>query len=63
MTTIKNITDRQIHSLRAEAAEAGDVATELLCEQAIHSTSWRTRNEAILAVVSIINDTEARASE
>jgi hypothetical protein len=60
-TTVDNITDRQIHSLRAEAAEAGDRRTVDDCDRVIARTPGWTG--CLRRVVSTINDAEARASE
>jgi hypothetical protein len=61
MTTIETITDHQIHSLRAEAAEAGDRRTVDDCDRVIARTPGWTG--CLRRVVAVINDAEAMADD
>lgn len=54
MTTIENITDAQIETLRGEAANAGDAQTYDACYRALEGDT-----EALALCAEIISDAEA----
>lgn len=57
MTTIQNITDEQIRTLRDEAAAAGDRHMVVTCDMALDDSA-----AAVAAVIRAINEAEAQAS-
>jgi hypothetical protein len=74
LTTLETLTDRQIHALRREAAEAGDLRMACICEIALGADGTDAEPGTDLAVaateytcdsaraecVRVINDAEAQ---
>jgi hypothetical protein len=58
-----NITERDIRLLEVEAAQHGDLAMVMVCEQAIHGDTAEIRVTARIKICDAINAAQAMQEE